>query len=306
MSAEPCTIGILFGDVAGSTRLYETWGDAVAHEAVQNALNLMAGCVMRCGGVVVKTVGDEIMGAFFRIEPMIEAAVEMQRICAKAGTERASGGKSGPSVKLRVGMHFGPALRSGADYFGQTVNSAARMVSLAKADEIITATDIRELVGAREQALFRPLEAFRLRGASDDVGLAEIVWHQTSQLTELPVLQQGGLLPIGGGKLVLELGTQKWSIDPRDPPFQIGREPENTLCIPDSRVSRRHATLERRVASWVLLDHSSNGTFVTFGTGREMTLRRHELVLHGQGLIRFGQSGTHSDAPVLKFGVFSG
>lgn len=302
MPPEPCQIGILFGDVAGSTRLYQNLGDSAAHRAVQGALELMADCVLKAGGVIVKTVGDEVMAAFFRPEPMIEAALEMQRRATRRAETEAD---IAARVKLRIGLHFGPALRSGADYFGQTVNTAARMVAIAKADEIITAHDLREELAGRERDLFRPLEAFRLKGMGDDLAIAEVVWHQTSQLTELPELFRAPMPPAASHQLHLQHGSSKWVLDPRDPPFQIGREAENTLCILDARVSRRHATIERRIASWILFDHSSNGSFVTFEGGRELQLRRHELVLHGNGVVSFGQSSTQPGVPSLIFRLHS-
>lgn len=303
MLAEPCQIGILFGDIAGSTRLYENLGDSRAHTAVQAALQRMSDSVRKSGGVVVKTVGDEVMAAFFRPEPMIEAALDMQRLASRAAANEPD---AVARVKLRIGMHFGPALRSGADYFGQTVNKAARMVAIAKADEIITGLDLKESLSSADRDRFRALEAFRLKGIGEDVEVAEIVWHATSQLTELPDIFRTPSPASANNQLLLEHRGQKWTLDLRDQPFQIGREAENTLCILDARVSRRHATIERRIASWILFDHSSNGSFVTFTGGRELQLRRHELVLHSSGLIAFGQSGGQPGIPTLAFRVNAG
>ena len=62
MSSEPCEIAILFADVAGSTRLYESLGDSAAHARVEACLDLVTAAVLEAGGTIVKRIGDEIMG----------------------------------------------------------------------------------------------------------------------------------------------------------------------------------------------------------------------------------------------------
>src|SRR5438034_11824891 len=79
MSTLPRPLAILFADVAGSTRLYETLGDNSALAAVDSVLRLVADAVIAQGGRVVKTIGDEIMAAFSTAEAACEAAMGMQR-----------------------------------------------------------------------------------------------------------------------------------------------------------------------------------------------------------------------------------
>lgn len=301
MSSDNCEIGILFCDIAGSTRLYETLGDARAHAAVHTALGIVADVVLKSGGVVVKTVGDEVMAAFFRTEPMLDAAIDMQRrIAALAPLD---GPQGSMRMQVRIGFDFGSAIRNDGDYFGNTVNVAARMVSLAKGGEIITTSDLQALVGPKEREKFRKLDSVMFRGKAEETPIAEILWQATSELTQLPDQMRMFAQPAISQRLHLDHADEHWLIEPRDPPFLIGREPENTLCLGDSRVSRRHATIERRLTSWVLFDHSSNGTFITFKDGREIVLRRQELILHNAGTITFGHSGSDMHHPPLNFAI---
>lgn len=73
--------------------------------------------------------------------------------------------------------------------------------------------------------------------------------------------------------------------------------------INHSGASRIHATIERRRDKWVLIDHSTNGTFVTFAGERELRLHREELILRGDGIISFGQSAGHGGAESLRFAL---
>jgi len=301
MSPDTCEIGILFCDIAGSTRLYETLGDARAHAAVQTALITISDVVLKSGGVVVKTVGDEVMAAFFRAAPMFDAAIEMQRrIMTLAPVD---GPQGAIRIGVRIGFHFGAAIRNAGDYYGNTVNVAARMVALAKGGEIITTTDVQALVEPKAREKFRPLDSVMFRGKAEETSIAEIVWQATSELTQLPNQLRMVSQTLSEQALQLTYAGQSWALKPRAPPFLIGREPENTLCLADSRVSRRHATIERRLTSWVLIDHSSNGTFMTFKDGREIALRRQDLILHNAGTITFGSSGNTEHDPRLNFEV---
>ena len=124
----PCEVGILFGDVVGSTRLYEQMGDAAALAIISECNQMMEQTVGAHDGQVVKTIGDEVMAAFTRPENMLDAAIAMQE---QAGNLRL---RDGVRSCLRVGFHFGPALCDKSDYFGETVNTAALLARIAKAD----------------------------------------------------------------------------------------------------------------------------------------------------------------------------
>lgn len=110
------SMAILFADVCGSTKIYEKLGD-------ERARRLLGGCIARMseaaaahGGVLIKTIGDEVMCRFS------SAAV--------------SG--IGVPLSIHVGFTFGEVVEEGGDIFGDAVNVAARMVNIVKADQIIT------------------------------------------------------------------------------------------------------------------------------------------------------------------------
>src|SRR5258706_15966454 len=69
---------VLFADVSGSTKLYETAGDAIAHAAIEKGGNLMRGKTVNAKGRVIKTIGDEGMSAFANADQAADAAIELQ------------------------------------------------------------------------------------------------------------------------------------------------------------------------------------------------------------------------------------
>lgn len=131
------SLTILFTDLKGSTELYDKTGDAFAYNLVQEHFKILTDSVRRNSGAVVKTMGDAIMATFSLPREGVNAAVEMineiQSLNEKLKAED-------HELGLKIGLHEGPALAINADervdYFGQSVNIAARVQGLAKASEI--------------------------------------------------------------------------------------------------------------------------------------------------------------------------
>src|SRR4051812_32939762 len=113
---------VLFADVSGSTKLYESEGDKVAMMAITNCLDQLRQSAEASGGRVVKTIGDEVMVVFPTPDAAALAASSMQS--AIDGLPAVGATK----LAVRIGFHCGPVIQSGNDLFGDTVNLAARLV----------------------------------------------------------------------------------------------------------------------------------------------------------------------------------
>ena len=121
---------ILFADICGSTRLYEQYGDVQARQLVSQVLNALTDETSRYAGTVIKTIGDEIMCRFPDAEQAVRAACDMHRVLKEEAT------LAKRNIAIKIGLHHGPVLLENNDVFGDGVNVAARMASLAKADQI--------------------------------------------------------------------------------------------------------------------------------------------------------------------------
>jgi class 3 adenylate cyclase len=125
---------LLFSDLKGSTELYDRIGDPQAFYLVRQHFDAIEAAVTRHGGSIVKTVGDAVMATFMTPREALEAALAML-----AAIEHFNAGISTPLI-LKLGLHTGHAivvtLNDRLDYFGQTVNVAARVQALAEAGEI--------------------------------------------------------------------------------------------------------------------------------------------------------------------------
>ena len=131
------SLAVLFTDLKGSTGLYERLGDPKAFAFVQNHFRYLVEKVSNHKGGVVKTMGDAVMATFAGGRDALEAAIDMQR--GWAAFRREHGDPAGAS--LRVGLHQGPAIAINnagrLDYFGTTVNMAARVQAQSEGDDVV-------------------------------------------------------------------------------------------------------------------------------------------------------------------------
>ncbi|HEX5392252.1 MAG TPA: adenylate/guanylate cyclase domain-containing protein [Rhodocyclaceae bacterium] len=274
----PCCL--VFADVANSTGLYERLGDGPALRAVEHCLSLVTQVAASYGGQLVKTIGDEVMLAFPSADRGLLAACEMQqRVAAEPPF-------SGAKLAVRIGAHWGPVIEEKSDYFGDTVNTAARLTDLAKAEQIIVSAEALAAVPVALRPSARPLATLNVRGKQEPLSVVEVLWRGDVELT----LVADRPSPAVAHRAALRLSHRgkEWLLDAAHPRITIGRERDNDLAVSDGRASRHHALVELRQDNVVLIDQSTNGTYVASGTGG-FVLHREETVLRGQGHLSFGQ-----------------
>ena len=131
---------------------------------VEDHFGLLTACLRRHDGLLVKTIGDAVMASFTRVGRGLLAALEAIRDCTAYSRDPARCPKGG-SVQLKVGVHAGPCmlvtLNNVMDYFGQTVNIAARIQGKAASNEIIVSDAIwKDEVVAR---VIPQLQVLRIR-----------------------------------------------------------------------------------------------------------------------------------------------
>ena len=129
------SLTFLFTDLKGSTALYERVGDLTAFDLVRAHFHALLEIIASEKGAVVKTIGDAVMATFIRPEHAIAASLKMRKAMQRLNDERGTG-----DLMLKIGIHEGPCLavmlNERQDYFGQTVNIAARVQALATTEAI--------------------------------------------------------------------------------------------------------------------------------------------------------------------------
>ncbi len=137
------SLTILFTDLRGSTALYDRVGDLAAFDLVRSHFGELIGAVTAEGGAVVKTIGDAVMATFPTADRALCAAMRMRE--AMRGINAARGSDD---LALNIGLHEGPCLAvmldERQDYFGQTVNIAARVQDLAEPTAVLATKPVME------------------------------------------------------------------------------------------------------------------------------------------------------------------
>ncbi|MBP6626231.1 MAG: adenylate/guanylate cyclase domain-containing protein [Arenimonas sp.] len=286
---------ILFADVSGSTRLFETKGDVEARRLIAAVLDALTQVCRGHGGRVIKTIGDEIMCTFPGALNGVLAACDMQR---RMGHDIDF---VRDSLAVRIGLHHGDALEEAdGDVYGDAVNTAARMASLAKREQVVTtAATYDSLSGNVPEA--RSLGKARVSGKLLPIEIVDLVWQEDS--SGMTMVQSSIRVGEGGGgnRLRLRHRGQWIELAPDSQPFTIGREPGNQLVIEADWVSRTHVTVEFKRGHFMLSDRSTNGTYVRIGADDELKVHRDELHLRKTGTLSLGQTHAVNAENVIHF-----
>src|SRR5258708_10635571 len=197
---------ILFADVSGSTALYEKLGDKPAARAIEACLGELRAIVAKWEGKVVKTIGDELMVVFGRPEVACAAAREMQQpVNAMPPT-------AGVTLAIRIGFHYGPVLEEKSDFWGDGVNTAARLAGLAKGGQILTSGATVKTLSDTQRINLRDLDTIPVKGKQEAVRVFELMWGGTADATQLAGLPSSARSETG---LTLETGyrTEEFTRD---------------------------------------------------------------------------------------------
>jgi class 3 adenylate cyclase len=165
------SLAVLFTDLRDSTRLYRHIGDAPAFGLVMQHFDVLRDAIAAEEGAIVKTIGDAVMAVFRQPAAALRASLRAQRRLADPAEGRRP-------LLLKAGIHYGPCiavtLNERLDYFGSTINIAARLAGLSSGDDVVISTSVRDdtdveawLAESGPGLTVEALEA-RLKGLDDE------------------------------------------------------------------------------------------------------------------------------------------
>lgn len=300
VAATESKLAILFADVVGSTKLYESLGDARARETVQHCLAEMRQATEHFGGAVIKTIGDEVMATFPSADGALSAAHQMQHRIT--GNPAIAG--DGVHVAIRVGCHYGPVVSDERDIYGSAVVTANRMTSQAKAGQVLTTAGMVEQLSPEWRGLVRQIDVATPRGQSDEVAVFEVLWQPEEATSMLPSLNLRPAVVGATRRLRLRFPDGELVVtDNGVHSLTMGRADENDICIKGNLISRVHARIELSKGRFLLVDESTNGTFVQHDEGEESYVRRDSAELTGSGIISMGRVAARGTPLAIEFRV---
>lgn len=292
---------ILFADLRGSTALYESMGNAEATAVVTQSVALLARIVTGLGGQVVKTLGDGLMAMFQAPVTAVQAADEMHESMERIG------GRAGAlpqPLKLQVALACGEVVEMSGDVFGDAVNVAARLLDHAGDNETLLTSNVVAGLPESQRDRFRSLDRMQLRGRVEPVHV-HLLEAARQSFDPAATAFGGDIVPNAepeGIRLVWADLNRIYS--GTSMPVVLGRSPQATYCIDDTRVSRSHARIDWHGGTFQLTDLSYNGTYVRFDHDPEViSLRRGTCTLHGSGVIGLGTPPVDAVSPCVRFEV---
>jgi class 3 adenylate cyclase len=173
-------IAFLFTDIKGSSDLYNRVGDARAYGFVREHYAVLTRAVREHDGAVVKTIGDAVMAAFTNPAQALDAAVAIRSDIAAYDREVADQTGSDVAIVVKLGLHCGPCiavtLNDRLDYFGRTVNLAARLQSESRGGDIVVSEAVAMEPGIADRlaALKAKAETAHVKGFAEPIALLRV------------------------------------------------------------------------------------------------------------------------------------
>jgi hypothetical protein len=212
------------------------------------------------------------------------AAVMMQ---SRISSESRQSGRI--PVSIRVGCHFGPVVQEQNDIFGAAVHTANRMTSQAKSRQIVISGETVDKMSPKLKEQTRQIDVATVRGKMDEVALYELLWNPEEATSMLPTIEWENRGRKASG-MVLNFRGQTVEVSDKRKSVNIGRADDNDLVVKGNLISRIHAKVELRRGKFILVDQSTNGTFLQNVQGEETFVRRDSTELKGEGTIGLGRA----------------
>ena len=195
---------------------------------------------------------------------------------------------NGIPVSIRIGCHFGPVVQEQNDIFGAAVHTANRMTSQAKARQIVISGFTVDQMSPDLRKQTRQIDVATVRGRLDEVALYELVWQPDEATSMLPTIEWEGR-ERRAAKLLINFRDKTIELSDKRKSINLGRADDNDLVVNGNLISRIHAKIEMRRGKYVLIDQSTNGTFLQNTRGQETFVRRDSTELAGEGTIGVGR-----------------
>lgn len=271
---------ILVAELLGGPRPGNKAAATETGHALERCQNRMKLAVEGHGGQPLGECAPDMRAAFESVDAAVLSACEMIERIHKLPSVR------GARFSVRIGIDLGT---QGQD---ETSTEAARLSRLAFAGEGLLSTAAAGSMTASVRQFSRAEELVR---EGLEAGLVSIARQPAP----------GTLSQFAKGAPRLRVYHQGRTlyVDDKHPSLLIGREPGNDLMLNDPRASRHHARIEFRAGNFTLVDHSSNGSWVTASNGRDVFLKGTETALSGIGHIGLGVPGDEDDTNLLNFEI---
>jgi len=307
IAPEQVDMAVVFADLTGSTKLFESQGNTIATQVVTRCTQMLGQHFTQAGGRVVKFLGDGLLVLFERSDEAVEAASHTRDVLYECNMERVA--KTCTPLGLKIGIEFGSVIEQGGDCYGDAVNVAARLGDRAESNEILLGEALYSRLPESKRMLCTGIERVAIKGKTGLFRVWRFDWRHTAETTitgPLELFNERRCSRTTQKRADIDMNGRHVQILPTSGALVIGRSESCGLVVDDRRVSRRHARIEWIGGQCTLADFSTNGTWVRFGRESEpVILKRDNCVLHGQGMVGVGTAPGDSAFTTFSFNIIS-
>jgi len=287
-------VAVMLADISGSTALYEAVGNVEALNRVSGCLDLLRDVIERNGGQFISSKGDDILCIFETPQATLDVGIQMFEETQDNG------------LSLHAGVDFGQIIRARNDVFGDSVNMAARLASVANSGEVLCSQDVYDQLNGEYRAMLRFFGPRHFKGktAVSNIYLfseavpgkeTEIIFHDDMESARADAAR----LTIDGVRAALRYARETF-ICSAERPILMGRSPDCDLVVPLPWISRKHATIEIRGEQVYLTDSSTSGTYVAMEGQEPFVVRRESHLIHTGCTLSLARSHTDPGAQIVS------
>jgi len=288
-------VTIMFADIVGSTRLYELLGDEAAEKLVTTTLKQLSEIAGKSRGVTIKTGGDDVLCRFSKVDHALTAAKEMHLFLAK----RPAASRD-CKIAIRIGAHQGPVIESEGDIYGDAVNLAARVAALARGGKTLISGYTFEQLPEASRKRCQRFTTTTVKGKEQPIDVYDVVWEKTDELTRIVdndvanAIQS--ILSIRYEDNIIKMSANTITS------IMVGRGQDCDLVIPSQQASREHCKIECNRGKFILVDNSSNGSYVNHDQ-IELFFHQERVPLLGEGYISLGEPSAGNPDFLLHYSI---
>lgn len=249
------------------------------------------------GGLVVRQMPQNLLASFETAEAALLGACEMQRRCAVipqiADTQ----------IALMIGIHPAAIGRISSTPYDPAEATAAKLSTLLGEASIVISESVADALpsGLREKAVQVSNEGSAIAAYSIDWNIVPLLRSPASRKTSLPEASVTPSAPQDG--ITIRHGEQVFRFGTEHPVLTIGRDPSSAITINCPKASRQHCRIVYQQSNYVLVDLSTNGTYITSSDTPEIMIRKKMATLSGNGRISFGQSWQQGGDHAFEFEI---
>lgn len=294
-------LSVLFADICGSTAFYESMGDEIAQRLMSSCITTLSATASAHQGTVIKTIGDAVMCTFPTANGALQAACAMQTAVQNTNYH-------GNNLHISIGFHYGSVICEAGDVFGDTVNVAARISSHARAHQIMTSQAVVQEISEELRLKTKRITTAEFKGKQIEFDIFIVNWNEEDQgCTHIrPPMILDNRKSAKQAQLTLHYSGQELTLSQEKKKLTLGRGKNCDFVmptLPDSPVSRLHASVEARFGKFFIVDQSVNGTYIRSEDGNVNHIIRKEMVLQGTGTISPGRSFSEIGAELLTYSI---